>query len=430
MKKRHVFCLMMVMVLITLTSISLIAEGAAEEEERVITFWSGPAAHKMEAFKTIVDRWNKAHPEIKVDWKPTPAGVSSEEVLLTAIASGTAPDVTANTFLGFAETLVASKAVVPLEEFSGFWEVMKVRHMKNIIEMYKSGDGHYYLIPLYSNAMMWSYNSDILREVGLDKPPRTYSELLSLAPKVVIPDERWLVHQSFELKWWHVWYTYMMLYYAAGEGTPFVKGDKATFINKAGLAAAKFGAELFAKGYAPLTTLRDPMPTGKVLAGTIGPWNIRSWKSDYPNYNYLLAPPPVPDWYPSGKPIYTFSDAKGLVMLTQCKPEKREEAWEFMKWLYTTPENDLTWLELDGEPCSREDLLTNPVFQEFFKKNPKIKEFAEMVPFAVPPPTNPEVVAIQTIFQKEAWQPIVFGKKTPEQALEDAKREIEKYLAF
>ena len=421
MKKKVALLMLSIFVLTT-------CMGLALAQKTKVRFWTGPAAHKMEAWKKIVDSWNNAHPEIYVEWKATPAGTSSEEVVLTAIASGTAPDLYGNTDIGFGTTLATSKAVVPLEEFPGFEDVIETRKMKNIIENYRSGDGYIYILPWYSNAVMWAYGAELLKEAGLQKPPRTYGELLALGPKVVIPHKRWLVYLSPEPKWWHVWWTYMNLYYAAGEGRPFVEKNRATFVNKPGLAVAEFAAGLFAKNFAPLMTLSDPIPKGKVLTGFMGPWMVRTWKRRYPEFQYSLTPPPVPDWYPVDKPIFTFSDAKGIVMMAQAKPEVRQAAWEFMKWLYTTPENDLIWLELDGEPSAREDLLTNPAFRDFFKANPKTKRFAEHISFAVPPPAHPEIVEIQTTFMKEAWQPLIYGKKTPEQALEDAKEAVDRVL--
>ncbi|MFQ5887657.1 MAG: extracellular solute-binding protein, partial [Candidatus Hydrothermarchaeales archaeon] len=364
-----------------------------------------------------------------LDWKATPAGISSEEAVLTAIATGTAPDLYSNTFIGFAETLAKSRAAVPLEEFPGFEDVIKSRKMANIMGNYQSRDGHIYLLPWYANAVMWAYGAELLKEAGLEKPPRTYGELLALAPKVVIPKKRWLAYLSPEAKWWHIWWTYMHLYYAAGEGRPFVEKNQATFVNEAGVASAKFAAELFAKEFAPLMPISDPVPKGKVLTGFMGPFWVRPWKQNYPEFEYLVTAPPVPDGYPVDKPIYTLADAKGIVMLAQAKPEAREAAWEFMQWLYTTPENDLIWLELDGEPSAREDLLTNPFFQDFFRANPKVRQFAEEVAFAVPPPPHPEIVEIQTTFMKEAWQPLIYGKKTPEQALKDAKEAIDGLIA-
>lgn len=404
--------------------------GTALAQKIKVDFWTGPAAHKMEAWKKMVDEWNVTHPEIYVEWTAIPAGISSEESILTAIASATAPDIVSGIFIGFAETLAKSGAVVPVEELPGFQGVLETRKMTNIIGKYRSRDGHIYLLPWYSNAIMWAYGVELLKEAGLEKPPRTYGELLALAPKVVIPKKRWLVYLSPEASWWHIWYHYMHLYYAASEGKPFVEKNQATFVNKAGLSAAKFAADLFAKEYAPLMKMPwHCIAEGKVLTGFMGPWWVSTWKQNYPEFEYLVTTPPVPDWYPADKPVFTFADSKGLVMLAEAKPEARQAAWQFMRWLYTTPENDLIWLELDGEPSAREDLLTNPAFQDFFRANPKVRQFAEEVAFAVPPPVHPEVVEIQTAFMRQAWEPLIYGKKTAEQALKDAKEAIDDLIA-
>jgi ABC-type sugar transport system, periplasmic component len=157
------------------------------EKPAELVFWTAPNKFQNRYNKEIVDTWNRENPDIKIKWTPIPQGESSEEVIFAAIASETAPNLLTNVFSGFAETLAKNKVLIPLDTLPGFEELIKERDMVDIIEYYRSPDGHIYVIPIYTNAMLWRYNKELLDELGLDKPPRTYDELLSLADKVVVP---------------------------------------------------------------------------------------------------------------------------------------------------------------------------------------------------------------------------------------------------
>ncbi|VFS14282.1 extracellular solute-binding protein [Enterobacter cancerogenus] len=53
---------------------------------------------------------------------------------------------------------------------------------------------------------------------------------------------------------------------------------------------------------------------------------------------------------------YTFGDSKGLVIFSSSK--RKEQAWQFMQWVFSNPEHDRLWLELTGMPPARADLMS------------------------------------------------------------------------
>ncbi|MEE9119245.1 MAG: extracellular solute-binding protein, partial [Calditrichia bacterium] len=98
-----------------------------------IVYWTAPSVEVTEFETEIVAEWNSTHPDIQIDWKTIPAGRSSEEVILTAIATKTGPDICSNIFGGFAAQLADAKVIVALDTLPGFWEVVEKRKMTDII---------------------------------------------------------------------------------------------------------------------------------------------------------------------------------------------------------------------------------------------------------------------------------------------------------
>jgi len=396
-----------------------------------LNFWTAPNPQQEAYWKGVVDEWNASHPNIQVNWHVIPAGASSEEVLLTSIATGTAPDISTNIFSGFAAQLVSSGALVALDqEYPDFWDVVEARKMRSILEKGWAYQGHHYVMPLYNNPMRYWWGQAALKEVGMDKAPRTYGDVFALCEAYAKPGERYGIQYPGYQHWWDRWFGYLTLYYAASGGAPYldVENNKALFNNDTGLAVLKFMDKTFRSGCAPTESLSDPLQTGIVAGRVMGPWSIASTTKKYPDFKYVVAPPPVPDGYPADKPVYTFADTKGMVIFSQSKNKKA--AWEFVKWYFSDIKHDVGWLQVTNMPPVREDLVTNPAFKSYWADHPVVKEYAEGVPYSVPPALTSKTIEVQRIMGREMIEPIWFGTKSPEQAIADAAKAVEDYLAL
>ena len=76
----------------------------------------------------------------------------------------------------------------------------------------------------------------------------------------------------------------------------------------------------------------------------------------------------------------------------------------------------------------RDDVSSNEVFTSFLEENPALTQYAEAIPYAVPPIVNENFSDIQTALSDEGLIPAVTGDKTPEQAWEDAKAAMQALL--
>ena len=115
----------------------------------------------------MAKQYMKENEDVKINVSPMPESPSSEAGIQSAIAAGNAPAISENISRGFAAQLAGSSAVVPLDEFDGYDELLKNRKMEETISTWKFADDHQYVLPIYSNAMLFGWRTDILKDLGV-----------------------------------------------------------------------------------------------------------------------------------------------------------------------------------------------------------------------------------------------------------------------
>lgn len=396
-----------------------------------IEFWAAPNPTQQVYWKEIAEEFTKENPDIKVNVSPMKESPTSEAGIQSAIAGGSAPTMSENINRGFAAQLSESKALLPLDELEGWDEIKKNRNMEDTMKGWEFADGHQYVLPIYSNAMLFGWRLDVLKELGFNEPPKTYSEMLEVAKKLKEkhPDKYvWAKPDLADPTAWKRWFDFFMLYNAASDGNKFVEGTEFTGDKKAGEQVLGFVEELQKADALMTRQSKDPFETGLGIFTDIGPWTIPYWADKFPemklNETYALALPPVPDGMDTEN-VKTFADTKGLVVYASATKEQQKAAAEFIKWVYSNPENDLKWLEKTSLPPARDDLTTNDTFKEFFENNPELQPYAAAVPNAIPPMDNSKYNDIQTFIGQHAFNPVVKGEKDPKTAWKDMQEAIE-----
>lgn len=413
MKKSFIVVLTMVITLM-LTAIT---------QATTIEFWTAPNPYQEKFWSETVAGWNKLHPDKQINWKVIPAGNSSEEVILTALATGTGPDISTNIFTGFAAQLIDNQYLVPFNKFEGFEELLKARSMENIVKNGWGYEGNYYVLSLYTNPMAYWWNKDILEDLGVGVP-RTYEDVLAIAEMYNEPaQDKYTLLTRYQPNWWDRWFDFCMSYYAATGGQQYWNKERVLFNDEYGLAYMEFIDTLIEKEYSPLDNFQDPLQKGIVLGSIEGPWNISYTEETYPDFNYVIAPPLVPADYQADAPIYTFADTKGMVMLTK-DSKKQEIAWEFIKWYFSDIKHDVKWLEITNMLPAREDVLERAEFASYLDEHSMLAEYARLLPYSIPPALNSKTIELQTKLNEVLWEPVIYGKKTPEQGLNDAEKAL------
>jgi multiple sugar transport system substrate-binding protein len=384
----------------------------------------------------MAEAYMATHPGVKITVSPMPETPTSEAGILAAIAGGVAPTASENVFVGFGSELVKSKAIVPWNTFAEWEELVKARNISSTIKAWEFPDGNYYIIPMYVNAMLVAWRIDILRELGYERPPRTYSEVLALGErlKAKYPDKfLWLRSELEVPTWWQRWFDFFVFYYAASKGKPLITGNAITADDKAAVEVLRFFKTLRDKKLLITEPLAQGFEVGKTVMTVLGPWTFPWWKENYPELVYgetfVLTPPPVPDWYPAEEPVYTFADAKGVVLYAQATAEQQKAMWDFIRWVLSDPEHDLAWVKVTGMLPARDDVGTNSLFTAYInEKEPALLPYAESIAFAVPPIAHPQFVEIQERMGLECIYPVLTGELTPEKGWEAWKATIKDLL--
>lgn len=396
-----------------------------------ITFWAAPNPTQEVFWKDMANKFMKSHKNIKVNVSQMKETPSSEASIQSAIAGGSAPTISENISRGFAAELAKSKAIVPLDQMSGFNKVIQSRHMDKTIKGWSFSDGHQYVLPIYSNAMLFGWRIDILKKLGVNQAPTTYSQVYSLAKKLKAKYPEKFIWANSDLAdptAWKRWFDFFMLYDAASGGNSFIKGNKFVAKDQAGIQTLTFLQKLQQENALMTKQVKNPFETGVEVFSSVGPWTFTTWQQQFPKMQYkktyVLSTPPVPDNM-SGKNVYTFADTKGLAIYSSATKKQQKAAMTFVQWVYSNPQHDLAWLKKTDLPPARDDLSTNATFKSFFAKNPELVPYAKEIPYAIPTIDNPKYNDLQTYIGQDAVNPIAKGQGQPKAAWNKMKQAIE-----
>lgn len=393
-----------------------------------LKYWCSANPQEIELAKKVVEKWNRLHPDIFVEVQPLPAGQSSEEILLAAISAGTTPDVCSNIWPGAVAEYAKAGGLIALDEFDDFDSVVNARKIpKDLLESFRSKDGHFYQFPWKTNPIMMLYNVKIFEEAGFREAPKTYSEFFAVCEKIkkdVDGDgtiDIWPGYTDTRPIWWQRFFDFYPLYIAASGGRTFFEDGELKIDPKGAKDVFNFFRTCFEKGYFPNVNFQvDPFLTGKIAIRFTGPWTISYLEKNKPEgLEYSFAPVPVPDDF-NGE-VYTYGDPKNIAIFSSTR--HRREAWEFVKFL-VSEESDLLLLEICNQLPIRGDLLENEIFVDYFKRNPKMKPFARQVAFIRGVDEAPEMKEIFDAISREFEACAVYGAKSPDEAVKNLIKRI------
>jgi multiple sugar transport system substrate-binding protein len=429
-----IFALLIVVTLVTGTGCGQSNNDDAEKDGVVhLTYWSSQNPAERQLATRLVDAWNLKHPDIQVTVQPLPAGQSSEEVLLAAVAAGTTPDICSNIWPGVVNNFVRARGVLPLDSFADFDSLLQSRVPADLRERFRAADGHFYQIPWKSNPIMMQYNVRLFREAGFESPPRTYSEFLIAAERIgkdLNGDgnlDRWIGYRNIQPIWHERFFDYYSFYLGATGGTTLFDRGEERIDTSASSNVFTFFGELYRRGFFPKTKfMSNAFVSRQIATEFVGPWNI-AWLEENapPDLEYAYVPLPVPDGQTG--PVHTYGDYKNITIFSNTKHPT--ETWQFAKYL-VSKEADLALLELATQIPIRQNLTTDSTFVEFFERNPKLIPFAEQVSETR---GVEDVVGFAEMLDAIAQQfeaASVYGKITPAEATRRAIKQIRTILAW
>jgi len=324
---------------------------------------------------------------------------------------------------GDVEDFAQSGVLIPLDTLDGFMDFLYARCDTQVVKEITSQDGHIYQVPWKVNPIMLMYNPDLFKKDGIDSVPKQYDTFLSSGAKLK-SSGTWLGISESNAIWWQRFFNFLPLYYAASGGAPLIKDNKAAFNNEYGVEVFAFLQKLYTNRYFPQENLkgqRDPFLAQRVATTFTGPWTIEHNEKFKPvGMNYAFCEVPVPNNHTG--PVFTYGDPKNMVMFNTCP--NPELAWKFLQTLLSE-KADRDFLEGSRQFPRRKDLNDNPLFVAYFNVHPELIPFALQARHVRGMDSARYMKEVLDLISQEYEACVVFGLKTPENAIRDAAHAVD-----
>lgn len=408
------------------------SRNRSDKSKYLLTYWSSTNPYEIELAQELVAEWNSAHPDSMVELQPLPEGRSGEEVLIIAAAGGTAPDICSNVPPIIVPLLAKAKVLVPVDRFADGREFIAQRLPEELLSTFVATDSMLYQVPWKGNPIMVQYNLGILKEVGFERLPTTWSEWNELAELVSGDtdgdgrEDRWMNDVNIISEWRQRLFDFYPFFIAASGGQTLLKNNREiNFNTDVSRDIFEFYALGFREGwYANSIWIGDQFLQGHMATHITGPWNISHTERFKPDgFEYAFGPIPVPDNFEGDH--YTFGDPKSIGIFSTTKHP--EAAWEFTKFLISR-QADLRLLEICMQLPLRKDLVNDSLYATYFEENPMMRQFAELVPYTRGFDQNPALQEVFDAINEQFDAACIQGRRTPSEALQKAVKRSENVL--
>jgi len=406
----------------------LLAGCSQDRDQEYIEYWCASNIFEVEFAEAVVELWNADTTRRRVQLQPVPEGQSSEEVILAAVVGKTTPDIYSNMWPGAIEQYREAGVILSFNTFPDFENYLKERLPENLIKQFISSDGQFYQFPWKGNPLLMAYNKKLLYEFLECDLPVTYQDFYQIGEKLSQRLEEtgskliWILDPNITPLWWQRYFDFYTFYVSANQGRTFISTEKEVLIDSpAGRTVFEFFREHYKTGLMPISLFKeDVFLMNRLIFHITGSWSNSHYKQFAPEgFEWDYTPIPVPE---EGMLPYTYGDTKNIVLFSDTKYP--EDCWEFIKFM-TSRQNDYLFLEITEQMPLRKDLLNDSLFEEFFIQNPKMKIFAEHIPYIVGLDNSLYLQEIFDIISK-AWHAIViYQVKEVEEGLSDLNRQVQ-----
>jgi multiple sugar transport system substrate-binding protein len=414
-----------IIIIVSLSYVLTSCNSNNKNSRDAILYWCSNNSDEIKFAKISTDEWNKNNPNDQVKYQAVPEGRSSEEIILAAVVGNTTPDIYSNMWQGDVEAYAQAGVLIALDSLKGFLDFLNERCDSSVIEEIKSLDGHIYQIPWKINPIMLIYNVNLINDLELQAPPKTYSEFFNASQKFQKDFDgdgyvdRWFGYCEVEVTWWQRFFDFYPLYLAASGGAPLVKNNQAVFNNEYAIEVFSFLQEMYKKNYfskEKLSARQDVFLSSVTATRFTGPWEIAHAEKFKPKgFEYEYTFMPVPNGHTG--PVYTYGDPKNIVIFKTCRDP--QAAWNYIKTMIND-EGDLKLLSMTNQLPRRKNLNSNPFFNDYFVNNPKMKVFANQSEYVKGTDASPVLKEIFDLISQQYEACVVYGMKTPEEAITDA----------
>ncbi len=386
----------------------------ATPEPVTLTYWHTMSDPETAQLEKVVAAFEAANPGIQVettryaynDFKPA---------LLTALAGDEAPD-TARLDIIWVPEFAEQGALLQLDgALPGFEEIAAQTFPGPLATNF--WNGHYYGLPQNTNTQVLLWNKELFDAAGIAEPPQTTQEFADDVCKLT---DAGVEQYGYALGGTYFWAPAPIFYTMGGQvvdegittATGYVNGPQS-------VAAFTLLKDLYDQGCISPNLLGGGLPTdaghatGKYAIIIDGPWMVDIYKGSYPDFQVNFAP------IPTGPDGTTSSVVGGEDVVIFAGSKNQDAA---MKWaaFLLSEEAQRTMAEVGVVP-TLSNLIGDPALPPYFGV---FLEQLQTAQARVPHPKWGDMDgAINNAFQR-----MLRGEQTPQEALDQAAEEINALL--
>jgi len=338
MRQRSKYVISWLVVTCLLVGLSLTMSGGAAFGKKVtLSFWQPLAGFEAQPIRDCVEAFNAKYPDIKIDESSVPSIVTK---LLTGYAAGNPPELYAG--WGIDTFDIGLRGVFrPLEDLA---EAKGLDLRKLIMPQYLLQcvfRGHVYQIPEHGCLYGMYYNKRLLKEAGIEEPPKTIEELTLYNQKLTKFDsEGNIIQMGFHFDDTGNTWTNNLFAHVFG-GTIFNLGKERYEFDDGALEAWTWAQDIvkqvgsdkyvkFAAGFGDWGTPGTAFLSERTAMLHQGPWMQEHIRRFNPDLDYGWIPWPVAD--AMFDQLYPLASAPIDSIAIPEKSDHPEEAFEFLAW--------------------------------------------------------------------------------------------------
>ena len=391
-------------------------EAATQAAEPVtIQYWHTHSDPETAQLEKVVAAFEAANPDINVETTRY-AYSDYKTALLTAISSGEVPDV-ARLDIVWVSEFADQGALVPLDEnMPDFENIIKDTYPGPLATNF--WNGHYYGLPLDTNTQVLLWNKEVFEAAGISAPPTTMEEFADVACRVNRSASETLY--GYAQGGTYFWAPAPIFYAMGGKVTDEAITTATGYINgPESVAAFTMLKDLYDQGCLSPNLLGGGIATDAGHAeGTYamiidGPWMVDIYKNNYPDFEVNFAP------IPTGPQGTTSSVVGGEDVVIFEGSENKEAAMRWAAYLLS-PEAQKMMAEVGQMPVLA-SLAGDPAMPSYFAV------FQEQLKTAQARVPHPKWSDMDNAINN-AYQRILNGEQTPQEALDQAAEEINALL--
>ena len=178
--------------------------------------WVGWSGLRVEhPIRGMAKEFSKIHPNVEFVIEAYPYGEFISKIALDVAGGGGSYDLvwTDYKFIGgYADAGYLQSLDSYFLADPSYWADVKKDILENVLNMYRY-KGHWWALPVDSNTQAFYYRKDLLENIGVN-PPKSWDEVLEIAPKLHKPPKQYALGAYYKRFWAaDAWFAY---FFSAG----------------------------------------------------------------------------------------------------------------------------------------------------------------------------------------------------------------------